>query len=106
MEKWVLQVMNAGNWELVLHILDNGMDKFDLRVVAMGPAVVPLFAPGKVRSAIESYIGKGLKLEICSGGMKMAGLMDAIPPVGASTRFGLTALSASLKEGYAYFVVT
>lgn len=106
MEKWVLQVMDAGNWELVLHILDNGMNKFDIRVVAMGPAVVPLFAPGKVRSAIESYIRKGLKLEIRSGGMKMAGFTDAIPPVGASTRLGLLALSESLKEGYAYFVVT
>jgi intracellular sulfur oxidation DsrE/DsrF family protein len=106
MDKWVLQVMNASNWDLVLHILENGMDNFDLRVVAMGPAVVPLFAPGKVRSTIEGHIRKGLKLEICSGGMKMAGLSDATLPVGSSAKFGLIALSEALKEGYMYFVVT
>ncbi|MGC9200333.1 MAG: hypothetical protein ACP5E5_15815 [Acidobacteriaceae bacterium] len=47
-----------------------------------------------------------MKLEICSGGMKMAGLSDATLPVGSSAKFGLIALSEALKEGYMYFVVT
>ncbi|MGC9213363.1 MAG: hypothetical protein ACP5F2_07885 [Athalassotoga sp.] len=105
MDKWVLQVINVENWEHVLTMVENSVGKRDIRIVALGPAVVPLFAQGSLRSAIEDLIGKGLKLEICSVSIKKAGLEKAIPPQGSTLKPGLVAISDDVKAGYLYFAI-
>ena len=105
MEKWVLQVMNEQNWEHVLMMVNQNLGKLDLKVVALAAAVVPLFAPGKLRSAVEEAIAKGLSVEICSVSMAVAGLEKAQPPKGAQTNPGLKAVAAARAAGYIYFVV-
>lgn len=105
MEKWVLQIMNEQNWEHVLMMVNQNLGKLDLKVVAIGAAVVPLFAPGKLRCAIEEAIAKGLSVEICSVSMAAAGLEKAEPPKGSLTNPGLKAVSAARTAGYTYFVV-
>jgi intracellular sulfur oxidation DsrE/DsrF family protein len=105
MEKWVLQVMNEQNWEHALMMVNQNLGKLDLKVVALGMAVVPLFAPGKLRSAVEEAIGKGLSLEICSVSMAAAGLERAEPPKGAITNPGLKSIAAARTAGFTYFVV-
>ncbi|MHB1567119.1 MAG: hypothetical protein ACYCXG_10470 [Acidiferrobacter sp.] len=104
MEKWVLQVMNEQNWEHALMMTSQNLGKLDLKVVAIGAAVVPLFASGKLRRAIEESISKGLSVEICSVSIAAAGLTDATPPKGATLNPGLKAISAARKAGYTYFV--
>lgn len=86
-------------------MVDNNVGKLDLKVVALGPAVVHLFANGKLRTGIEKYIQKGLKLTICSVSMEQAGLSKATPPTGAELKPGLVAISEARKAGYLYFVV-
>ena len=105
MEKWVLQVMAGENWEHVLMMVKHNLERVDLKVVALGKAVVPLFAPGKVRKAMEEAVANGLKLEICTVSMEAAGLADAEPPKGALLQPGLVAISEARKQGYTYFVV-
>ncbi len=105
MDKWVLQVLNEQNWEHALVMVNNSIGKLDIKVVALGAAVVPIFAPGKLRSALQAAIAKGLKLEICSVSIEAAGLSAATPPDGAVLKPGLVAISDARKEGYTYFVV-
>ncbi|MGC9259311.1 MAG: hypothetical protein ACP5I8_04410 [Phycisphaerae bacterium] len=105
MDKWVLQVLDGVHWEHAMVMIERNVGKLDLKVVALGSAVVPLFAKGKLRAALEKSIAQGLKLEICSVSMAQAGLTDAIPPVGAELKPGLIAISEARKAGYMYFVV-
>jgi intracellular sulfur oxidation DsrE/DsrF family protein len=105
MDKWVLQVINVENWEHALTMVENSIGKRDIKIVALGPVVVPLFAQGSLRSAIEDLIGKGLKLEICSVSTKKAGLEKALPPQGAVLKPGLVAISDDVKAGYLYFAI-
>ncbi|MCW1300850.1 MAG: hypothetical protein OH335_05610 [Candidatus Parvarchaeota archaeon] len=105
MDKWVLQIINTENWEHVLTMIENNVGKKDIKIVAMGPAVVPLFASGSLRSTIEDQIRKGLKLEICSVSIKKAGLEKALPPQGAVLKPGLMAISDDIKAGYIYFAI-
>jgi len=105
MDKWVLQIINVENWEHVFTMIENSIGKRDIKVVALGPAVVPLFAQGNLRSAVEDLISKGLKLEICSVSIKKAGLTSATPPKGATLKPGLVAISDDVKEGYLYFAI-
>ena len=85
--------------------IENSIDRQDIKVVALGPAVVPLFAQGSLRLSIEKFIGKGLKLEICSVSIKKAGLEKAQPPEGAILKPGLIAISDDVKDGYLYFAI-
>ncbi|WP_308388286.1 hypothetical protein [Acidithiobacillus sp. AMEEHan] len=105
MDKWVLQVMTPQEWEHVMIMTSQNLGHVDLKVVALGMAVVPLFAPGKLRRAMEEAITKGLSLEICSVSMGVAGLENAEPPKGAVLQPGLKAVAAARAAGYTYFVV-
>ncbi|MCE5387901.1 MAG: hypothetical protein K0041_04900 [Acidithiobacillus sp.] len=105
MEKWVLQVMNGENWEHTMIMVNNSLGKREIKVVALGPAVVPIFAPGKLRSALQEAMNKGLQLEICSVSIEAAGLTGAKAPDGAVLKPGLVAISDARKEEYTYFVV-
>ncbi|APZ43577.1 hypothetical protein [Acidihalobacter ferrooxydans] len=105
MEKWVLQVMTGENWEHVLMMVKQNLERVDLKVVALGKAVVPLFAPGKVRQAMEEAVANGLNLEICTVSMEGAGLSGAELPKGATAQPGLVAISEARQQGYTYFVV-
>lgn len=105
MDKWILQVMDGQNWEHVLMMVSNNLGKLDLKVVALGPAVVPIFAPGKLRGVLQDAIDKGLSLEICSVSMASAGLSEATLPRGALAKPGLVAISEARKNGFLYFVV-
>ncbi|MBU2844044.1 hypothetical protein [Acidithiobacillus thiooxidans] len=105
MDKFVLQIMDGQNWEHALIMVNNNLGKLDLKVVALGAAIVPIFAPGKLRSALQEAIDKGLSLEICSVSMAAAGLSEATPPKGALTKPGLIAISEARKDGFLYFVV-
>jgi len=73
-------VLNDQNWEHALIMVNNSLGKVDLKVVAMGVAVVPIFAPGKLRDALHDAIEKRLSLEICSVSMAGAGLSNATAP--------------------------
>ena len=70
--------MDGKNWEHVLIMVSNNLGKLDLKVVALGPAVVPIFAPGKLRGTLQDAIDKGLSLEICSVSMAAAGLRETL----------------------------
>lgn len=105
MDKWVLQVMDGQNWEHALVMVNNNLGKLDLKIVALGAAVVPIFAPGKLRIALQNAIDRGLSLEICSVSMEAAGLGAAIPPEGAILKPGLVAIAEARKAGFLYFVV-
>jgi intracellular sulfur oxidation DsrE/DsrF family protein len=105
LEKWLFQVMDSASWDHILVMKEGYVGKVDLKVVALGSAIVPLFAAGTLRAKIEDLIKKGVKVEICTVSMKLAGLSDAVPPVNAILKPGLLALSDSQKEGYMYFAV-
>lgn len=105
MDKWVLQVLNEQNWEHTLIMVNNSLGKREIKVVALGAAVVPIFAPGKLRAALTTAIAKGLELEICSVSIEAAGLTGASAPDRAVLKPGLLAISEARQAGYTYFVV-
>jgi intracellular sulfur oxidation DsrE/DsrF family protein len=105
MDKWVLQIINGENFEHILTMVENNVGKVDIKVVSMGPSIIPLFAFGKLRQKIEELIQKGLKLEICSVSIQKAGLEKALAPKGSILKPGLIAISDAVKDGYLYFAI-
>jgi intracellular sulfur oxidation DsrE/DsrF family protein len=79
-DKWVFQVSSPDSWPVVLNMIDHNIGVIGIRIVVIGPPIVPLFAHGTLRMEIEKRIKAGIEVVVCSFAMATAGLTGQTPP--------------------------
>ena len=106
-EKWVFQMFDPEHFPHLINMLHANMETFEIKVVVIAGAVLPLFTHGHLRETIEELISLGVNFEICNNSMHILGLDGQEPPKGATvaTNGGLQAIHAARKAGYEYYVV-
>lgn len=106
-EKWVMQLLEPSHYPHLFNMLHANISEIDIKVVVVGGAVLPAFAPGHLSEKIEEFAAQGVDFAFCINSMHLLGLDDKEPPKGTSvaTDGGLRAISADRKAGYTYFVV-
>ncbi|GAB6045804.1 hypothetical protein JCM11957_14020 [Caminibacter profundus] len=106
-EKWVMQLLEPSHYTHLFNMLHANIEDVDIKVVVVGGALLPAFAPGHLKEKIEEFAAKGVNFNFCINSMHLLGLDSKDLPKGTSiaNEGGLQAINAYRKAGYTYFVV-